>query len=164
MSDNTQEMNAPKRRTKTGETWKRLKKNKLAVLGLITLLLIIFLAIFAEQIAPYSYSEQDYSNTFQGPSKEHWMGTDNYGRDILSRVIFGTRVSLQIGFISLLGGAFIGCVLGAIAGYFGGIVDTLIMRVSDILMSIPRTVLAIAIATTLGAGITNAMIAVAISS
>ena len=153
-----------KKRSQLYETWKRLRKNRLAVLGLVILALIIIMAVFAEQIAPYPYDAQDYSSTFQFPSAEHWMGTDNYGRDIFSRVIYGTRTSLQIGFIALLGGAVVGSVLGAVSGYFGGITDTIIMRFTDILMAIPRTVLAIAIATTLGAGLTNAVIAVAISS
>lgn len=151
-------------RSQVGEVWKRLRKNKLAVLGLVVLAIVILLAIFADFIIPYDYSYQDYSATFQSPSWEHWFGTDNYGRDILSRIIYGTRVSLQIGFISLLGGAFVGCVLGAIAGYFGGWIDTIIMRCSDVLMAIPRIVLAITIASVLGSGLTNAVIAVAVSS
>lgn len=154
----------PKKRSQLGETWKRLRRNRLAVAGLIILALIFLLAIFADFIAPYPYDMQDYSVTFQGPSIQHLFGTDNNGRDILSRIIYGTRVSLQIGFISLLGGALVGCLLGAIAGYFGGVVDTVIMRFNDILMAIPRIVLAISIASALGPGLTNAMIAVAISS
>lgn len=155
---------ATKKRSQAAVVWKRLRKNKLAILGMITLALLILLAIFADVIAPYPYAEQNYSNTLQFPSAKHLMGTDNYGRDILSRVIYGTRISLQIGFISLTLGALMGCILGAIAGFFSGIVDTVIMRFTDILMSIPRTVLAISIATTLGPGLRNAMIAVAISS
>lgn len=153
-----------KKRSHAAETWKRLKKNHLAILGLVILFAIFLLAIFAEQIAPFSYEAQDYSAAFQRPNATHLFGTDNYGRDILSRVIYGTRVSLKIGFISLMGGAFVGCVLGAISGYFGGAVDTVIMRFTDILMAIPRIVLAISIASALGPGLTNAMIAVAISS
>lgn len=153
-----------KKRSQAQETWKRLRKNRLAVMGMVILAVIIFVAVFAEWIAPYPYDEQNYSRTFLFPCLAHPMGTDNYGRDILSRVIFGTRTSLQIGFIALFGGAAVGSVLGAVSGYFGGIVDTVIMRFTDILMAIPRTVLAIAIATTLGAGLTNAVIAVAISS
>lgn len=153
-----------KKRSQASETWKRLRKNRLAVMGLAILALIILLAIFADYIAPYPYELQDYSASFQGPSAQHWFGTDNYGRDILSRIIYGARVSLKIGFISLLGGALVGCLMGAVAGYFGGVLDTVIMRFTDILMAIPRIVLAISIASALGPGLTNAMIAVAISS
>lgn len=153
-----------KKHSQLREIWRRLKKNRLAVFGLCVLILLVFLAVFADVIAPYGYDEQNYAETLQFPSWKHWMGTDNFGRDILSRVIYGTRISLQIGFISLTGGALVGCILGAVAGFFGGAVDTVIMRFTDILMSIPRTVLAIAIATTLGPGLTNAMIAVVISS
>ncbi|MGN1025379.1 MAG: ABC transporter permease [Faecousia sp.] len=156
--------NRNKKRSQTSEIWHRLRKNHLAILGMAILLCIFLLAIFAEQIAPYPYEMQDYSAAFQTPNAEHLFGTDNYGRDILSRVIFGTRVSLKIGFISLMGGAAAGCILGAISGYFGGVVDTVIMRFNDILMAIPRIVLAISIASALGPGLTNAMIAVAISS
>jgi peptide/nickel transport system permease protein len=153
-----------KKRGQGRDIWRRLCKNKLAVFGMIILILLVLLAIFADVVAPYPYDLQNYSVASQFPSWEYPFGTDNYGRDILSRVIYGTRVSLQIGFISLAGGALIGCILGAIAGFFGGWLDTLIMRFNDILMSIPKTILAIAIATTLGPGLTNAMIAVSISS
>lgn len=153
-----------KKRSQASEIWKRLRKNRLSILGLAILALIFILAIFADYIAPYPYDLQDYSAAFQPPSWSHLFGTDNYGRDILSRVIYGTRVSLKIGFISLMGGALVGCLLGAVAGYFGGIIDTIIMRFTDILMAIPRIVLAISIASALGPGLTNAVIAVAISS
>lgn len=153
-----------KKRSQFAEIWHRLCKNRLAVLGMVILLLLVLMAVFADFIAPYPYDYQDYSSTLQFPSAQHWMGTDNYGRDIFSRVVYGTRISLQIGFISLTMGALMGCILGAIAGFFGGVLDTIIMRFTDILMSIPRTVLAICIATTLGPGLVNAMIAVAISS
>lgn len=156
--------NKNKKRSQASETWKRLRKNRLAIVGLAILALIFLLAIFADYIDPYPYDEQDYSAVFQSPCAEHLFGTDNSGRDILSRVIYGTRVSLKIGFISLLGGALVGCFLGAISGYFGGTIDTIIMRFTDILMAIPRIVLAISIASALGPGLTNAMIAVAISS
>jgi len=153
-----------KRRGQGRDIWRRLCKNRLAVFGMIVLALIVLLAIFANVVSPYPYDLQDYGAAFQFPSWAHPFGTDNYGRDILSRVIYGTRISLQIGLISLSGGALIGCLLGAIAGYFGGGLDTFIMRVNDVLMSIPKTILAIAIATTLGPGLVNAMIAVSISS
>ncbi|MCI8516061.1 MAG: ABC transporter permease [Hungatella sp.] len=153
-----------KKRSQWGDIWHRLCRNKLAMFGLFVLVLLVLMAVFADVIAPYGYDDQDYSQMLQFPSAAHPMGTDNFGRDIFSRIIYGTRISLQIGFISLMGSAVVGSILGACAGYFGGAADTVIMRGADILMAIPRTVLAIAIATTLGPGLTNAMIAVAISS
>ncbi len=128
------------------------------------LLILVLLAIFANVIAPYPYDKQNYSEIMQAPSLQHLAGTDEFGRDILSRIIYGSRISLRIGFISLSAGALVGCILGAIAGYFGNMVDNVIMRICDILYGIPRVVLAIAVASTLGAGITSALIAVAVSS
>lgn len=153
-----------KRRGQLADVWKRLCKNRLAVFGLALLVVIVLVALFADIIAPYSYDYQDYSATFTTPCPEHIFGTDNFGRDIFSRVVYGTRTSLKIAFISLAGSALAGCLLGAFAGFFGGVVDTLIMRFCDIMMAIPRMVLAISIATTLGPGLTNAMIAIAVSS
>ena len=146
------------------DVWRRLWKNRMAMFGLCVLVLLVFLAIFADVVAPYGYDEQNYSQMLELPSWQHIMGTDNYGRDIFSRIVYGTRISLLIGFISLAISTVVGSILGACAGYFGGTSDTIIMRGSDILMAIPRTVLAIAIATTLGPGLVNAMIAVAIGT
>jgi peptide/nickel transport system permease protein len=153
-----------RRRSQLADVWRRLLKNQLAVIGMIMLLLLVLVAILADYLAPYPYYLQDYDHMLEGPSRAHPMGTDNFGRDILSRVIYGSRISLRIGFISLVFGALLGSVLGAIAGFFSGYSDTLIMRFIDILMAIPGTVLAIAIATTLGPGLTNAMIAVSVNS
>lgn len=158
------ELGNTRKRSQFYETWKRLVKNRLAMVGLIILALLVLVAIFAEVIAPYPYDKQDYSSVLQSPSLEHLMGTDEYGRDILSRVIYGSRISLYVGIISLAGGALIGCVLGSIAGFFGGMTDNVIMRACDVLHGIPRIVLAIAIAATIGPGITSALIAVAVSS
>lgn len=146
------------------DVWRRLRKNRMAMFGLCVLILLVFLAIFADVVAPYGYDDQNYSQMLELPSWQHIMGTDNYGRDIFSRIVYGTRISLLIGFISLAISTVVGSILGACAGYFGGASDTIIMRGSDILMAIPRTVLAIAIATTLGPGLVNAMIAVAIGT
>ena len=153
-----------KKRSQLYEVWKRLRKNRLAVMGLAILAVLVLCAIFADFIAPYPYDKQDYLAVLQSPSWNHWMGTDEYGRDIFSRVIYGSRISLYVGFISLSGGALMGCIVGSIAGYFGGRVDDVIMRVMDVLNGIPRIVLAIAIAGTIGSGITSALIAVAVSS
>lgn len=153
-----------KKRSQFAEVWRRLCKNRMAMAGLAVLVILVLVAIFADVIAPYDYAEQNYSALHQTPSKEHWLGTDNTGRDILSRIIYGARTSLVVGFVSLLAGGLAGCLLGAVAGYFGGSVETTIMGFCDILLAIPQTVLAIAIASTLGTGIVNAMIAVGISS
>lgn len=157
-------LNTPKKRSQLVDVWRRLCKNRLAVLGMVMLVVIVVVAIFADVIAPYPYDLQDYSATFMKPCKEHLFGTDNLGRDIFSRVVYGTRTSLRVAFFSLAGSALVGCIVGAIAGFFGGVVDTLIMRFCDIMMAIPRMVMAICIATTLGPGLTNAMIAIAVSS
>ena len=157
-SDHTQ------KRSQLSYVWHYLKRDRLAMLGLFGLLVLVFCAIFAPLIAPYDYAMQDYLAMNQPPSLKHLFGTDNFGRDIFSRVVFGARISLMVGFISLAIGAFIGSLLGAVAGYFGRFGETLIMRGCDIMMSIPSTVLAITIATTLGPGLTNAVIALSISS
>ncbi len=146
------------------DVWDRLKKNRLAMIGLIVLILIVLVAIFADFIAPFPYDLQNYSDAKQFPSKKYIFGTDNFGRDIFSRVVYGTRISLKIGFISLSVGAFIGSLLGAISGYFGGWIDSVIMRLTDVLMSIPKVVLAIAISSILGPGLVTSMVAVGISS
>jgi len=153
-----------RKRSQLKEVWRRLRKNPLAIIGLTMLLLLILAAIFADVIAPYPYNKQNYSEVLQVPSLNHLAGTDEFGRDILSRIIYGSRISLRIGFISLSAGALAGCFLGAVAGYFGRLIDNVIMRACDILYGIPRVVLAIAIASTLGPGITSALIAVALSS
>jgi len=153
-----------KKNSQWRDVWRRLRKNRMAMFGLCVLILLVFLAIFADVVAPYGYDDQNYSQMLELPSWQHIMGTDNYGRDIFSRIVYGTRISLLIGFISLAISTVVGSILGACAGYFGGASDTIIMRGSDILMAIPRTVLAIAIATTLGPGLVNAMIAVAIGT
>lgn len=153
-----------KKNSQWRDVWRRLRKNRMAMFGLCVLILLFFLAIFADVVAPYGYDDQNYSQMLELPSWQHIMGTDNYGRDIFSRIVYGTRISLLIGFISLAISTVVGSILGACAGYFGGASDTIIMRGSDILMAIPRTVLAIAIATTLGPGLVNAMIAVAIGT
>jgi len=144
--------------------WKRLKKNKAAMLGLGILIVLIIVAIFAELIAPYGYNEQILINRLQRPSAEYWFGTDSYGRCILSRIIYGTRVSLQVGVISVGIGVIFGAVLGAISGFYVNKVDNFIMRCMDILLAIPDFILAIAIVASLGPGLTNVMIAVGIAT
>ena len=144
-------------------TWKRLAKNKLAVAGLIVLIITALLAVFAPIAAPYGYEEQDLFNTLAGPSRGHWLGTDNLGRDMLSRLIYGGRNSLTLGLISVALAAALGVILGAVSGYYGGKVDMVIMRLLDVLQAVPAILLAIAISATLGPGYMNCILALTIS-
>ena len=153
-----------KRYSLAKETFQRLMKNKLAMFGLFVLCVLVFTAIFADQIAPYSYDEMDFLNAYQPPCKGHIFGTDEFGRDIFSRVVYGSRISLKVGFIAVSIAVVAGGLLGAVAGYYGGWTDNLIMRAMDVIMSIPATLLAISIAAALGAGLTNLMIATGIAS
>ena len=153
-----------KKKSLWGDAWERLRRNRLAMFGLFIVVFFIFLAIFADVIAPYHYDLQNYADALQGPSKAHWFGTDNFGRDILSRIIYGSRASLFVGALAVMISAIVGGVLGTVAGYYGGIIDNVIMRFIDILLAIPATLLAIAIAATLGPGIVNTTIAIGISN
>ena len=128
-------------------------KNKLAVAGSAILLIIIFLAIFAPVIAPYAPEQQDLLKRLQPPSAEHFMGTDKFGRDIFSRVLYGARVSLLVGFVSVVGAITIGTVIGAVAGYFKGFVDSVLMRMVDVVLSIPDIFLLITLVTIFKPGI-----------
>lgn len=157
-------MEENKRLKRFKEIWQRLSKNKLAILGLIIIIVMILIAIFADFIAPYGYDEQDLTIAFQGPGNGHLFGTDEFGRDIFSRVVYGTRISLLIGFVAVAIAVVIGVLLGAISGYYGDKVDNIIMRLMDILLSIPQILLAIAIVAALGNGLFNLMLAVGLSS
>lgn len=125
---------------------------------------MIFLAIIAPEIMPYKIDALDLKNKLQGPSSTHWLGTDELGRDILSRLLYGSRFSLEIGIIGVLVSAGGGIVIGAIAGYFGGTTDNIVMRIMDVLQAMPGIVLAIAISATLGPGLVNCIIALSISA
>lgn len=157
-------MGENKRLKRFKEIWQRLSKNKLAILGLIIIIVMILIAVFADFIAPYGYDEQDLTVAFQGPGNGHLFGTDEFGRDIFSRVVYGTRISLLIGFVAVAIAVVIGVLLGAISGYYGDKVDNIIMRLMDILLSIPQILLAIAIVAALGNGLFNLMLAVGLSS
>lgn len=142
----------------------RLRRNKLAVMGLIIMILLVLIAIFAPWLAPYHFSDQDLLEAFEPPSWKHPLGTDDFGRDILSRIIYGARVSLQVGIFAVSLAMVSGGILGAIAGYYGGRVDGVIMRFMDILLSIPQILLAIAIAAALGPGLLNLTVAVGVAA
>ncbi len=146
------------------DIWTRMKRNRLAMVGLTIIILLVITAIFADYIAPYSYSEQNLANQFQPPSAEHLFGTDELGRDIFSRVVYGSRVSLRVGFISVSISMIIGVAIGAVTGYYGGRVDNIFMRIIDVIQALPDILLAIAIMAALGPGLTNLMIAVGIAA
>ena len=143
--------------------WRRLKKNKAAMLGLIVIILLIMCSVFAPFIAPYGYDDQLLSRRFIFPCKAFPFGTDNLGRDILSRVIYGSRISLAVGLVSVSISVVFGTILGSVAGYYGNVTDNIIMRAIDIVLSIPSILLAISIAAMLGQGLFNLMIAIGVS-
>ncbi|HCL79923.1 MAG TPA: ABC transporter permease [Synergistaceae bacterium] len=152
-----------KRRSPWWEVWRRLRRNKAAVAGMTVVILLLFVAVFAPLIAPYDPNQTNIKIRLQPPSAEHLMGTDNFGRDMFSRVIYGSRISLYVGFIAVGIGAVFGGILGAVGGYYGGRLDNFIMRCMDVLLAIPQIILAIAIVGALGTSLLNLMIAVGIS-
>jgi len=141
------------------DSFKRLKKNKAALFCLGVILFLVLLALFAPVVSPYDPTYQDYASVLAPPSSKHLLGADEYGRDILSRLIYGTRVSLSIGILAQILASVIGITLGAIAGYFGGAVDTLISRIMEIFAAFPDLLFAMAIMTFMGQGIQNLFIA-----
>ena len=145
------------------DIWKELKKNKVAMVSVV-LLAILIIAVLLAPLSPYDPYKLDASQKLQGISSSHWFGTDEFGRDIFSRIVYGARISLLVGFVSVGIAVVVGGTLGAIAGFYGKRVDNVIMRLMDILLSIPQTLLAIAIVAALGTGLVNLMIAVGVSS
>ncbi|MEJ8306460.1 nickel transporter permease [Saccharibacillus sacchari] len=137
-------------------------KNKTALIGLGLVVFFVLLALVAPLIAPFDYKAQVLSDRLKPPSGEHWFGTDDLGRDIFSRVIYGARISLWVGLLSVVGSIVIGTLLGIIAGFYGKWVDMLISRVFDILLAFPGILLAIAIVAILGPSLQNALYAIAI--
>ncbi|MFP5108802.1 ABC transporter permease [Neobacillus sp. C211] len=144
--------------------WKNWKRQKTAFWASLFILLLIIIAAIGPYMAPYDPYKPDYNVMLQGPSKEHIAGTDEYGRDIFSRLLAGARISLTVSFLSVFLGAIGGTLLGLISGYFGGWLDRLIMRSSDVMFAFPDILLAIAIVAILGPGLNNVVIAVAIFS
>jgi len=147
--------------------WRRFRRvflsRGLVVFGMVVILLFIFVAIFAPLIAPYDPNEPDLYNTLQNPTSAHWLGTDSLGRDTLSRIIFGSRTSLEIGLIVVFFACVIGITLGTIAGFYGGWIYVIIMRFVDALMSFPMILLALVIAALLGGGMKNVIISLSIA-
>jgi peptide/nickel transport system permease protein len=148
--------------------WKRFRRvffqRRIVIFGLVVILLLVLAAAFAAWLAPYSPYDQDMRGTLQQPSKAHILGTDSLGRDTLSRLIYGTRTALIVGFTTVGIAVFAGILLGLIAGYFGGAINMIIMRIMDLLISFPMIILALFIAALLGGGIQNIIIALGIGS
>ncbi len=145
-------------------TWRRFTANRLAVAGLLVIIALILTAIFADVIAPYSPTQGVLTDRLQAPSAAHWLGTDEQGRDILSRIIHGSRLTLYIVALVAITAAPVGLLVGTIAGYAGGWVDAILMRITDIFLAFPKLVLALALVSALGPGIENAVLAIAITS
>jgi peptide/nickel transport system permease protein len=135
----------------------------MAWIGIGLLLLIILIAVFAPLLAPYDPLQQNIAYRLEPPSAEFWLGTDSYGRDVLSRLIYGARVSLLVGFVAVMIAMTIGSALGVLAGYVGGVLDRLIMGLVDVLLSFPTLLLGLMVAAMLGASLENLIIAIAIT-
>ncbi|MBS6952310.1 MAG: ABC transporter permease [Enterocloster asparagiformis] len=144
--------------------WREFRKNRSAVLGIVVLALIVIMAVGAGVIAPYDPFEQNYGEALQWPTMQHFFGTDEFGRDIFSRVLYGARISLLVGVVSVAIACIFGSLLGASAGYFAGAYDAVVMRCMDVLLAIPSLLLNISIISALGAGVFNMMLAVGISN
>jgi peptide/nickel transport system permease protein len=144
--------------------WRRFRRNKGAVFGLGVFVAIVVMAVCADFIAPYNPLEQSYAHIMEGPSLDHWLGTDSFGRDMLSRIIYGARIALIVGILAVLLAMVIGVTLGLISGYYGGIIDTVIMRLMDGVFAFPILILAIALMAVMGFGVRNVIIAVAVVS
>lgn len=144
--------------------WLAFKQNKLAMLGLAIVLALVLVAIFAPLIAPYGPTAQDLDSRLSPPSAKHWLGTDELGRDILSRILWGSRITLSIVLLVVATVAPVGLAVGTLAGYFGGWVDAVLMRVTDVFLAFPRLILALAFVAALKPGIENAVLAIAFTS
>lgn len=153
-----------KKRSNVGEIWHRLRKNKLSMICLAVLVIMILGILFANVLSPYDYAEQDLTQRFALPSKEHWMGCDDYGRDLLTRLLVGGRYSLLIAILSVAIGIICGMVIGALCGFFGKRIDSTLMRIMDVIMSIPGMMLAICISVAMGSGVFNTALALAVGT
>lgn len=148
---------------KPNSVWQALRKNRMSWIGIGLLMLIVVAAVFAPWLAPYDPFQQNIAYRLEPPSAEFWLGTDSYGRDVLSRLIYGSRVSLLVGFVAILIAMCIGSALGILAGYLGRVVDQVVMGLVDVMLSFPTLLLGIMVAAMLGASLENLIIAIAIT-
>lgn len=164
VNDNKQNEEIFKKQSQAKEIWRRYKKSKGAVIGLYMLAIILLVIIFADLIAPYEMAtKQHLADKLASPSFQHLFGTDSYGRDVFARVIHGGRTSLSIAMLATISSCILGSTLGAIAGYFGGKVDSIIMRTLDIFMSVPDILFTMAVVFALGANFINLLIALTLA-
>ncbi len=153
-----------KKNSQAKEIWRRFRKSKTAMLGLVLLIFVVGIAVFADVIVPYENAiTQNIPERLQGPSAAHWFGTDEAGRDLFARIVHGSRYSLAIGIITTIVSMIIGGLLGAVAAYYGGWVDNVIMRVTDVIMTVPPILLSLAVVAALGANLRNLLIAITVS-
>lgn len=167
MSELTVERDAvelPESRGFFSDSMERLRENRVVMFCAWFLVLLVFIAIFAPWIAPFDPNEQSLADTLQGPSMKHFLGTDEMGRDLLSRIIYGTRISLSVGLVSQILACSIGVLLGALAGFYGGFIDTLISRTIEIFSAFPSLLFAIGIMFVIGPGVINVFIALGLLS
>lgn len=155
---------AEKKESYFGMILRRLIANKLSLVAMIIFFILVLLAILAPWISPYSYTAMDMAHKLEGPSAAHWLGTDKMGRDLLSRLLYGGRYSIFISLAAVVTQMILGIIFGSAAGFFGGVVDNVIMRILDVVQSIPHTILMIALAASMGSGIVNTILAMGISS
>ena len=154
----------PEQRTRTQEVFRSLAKHRVAFAGILILLFLTAMAVFAPFLAPCDPNEQDLYHVLEGPTAQHLLGTDDVGRDLLSRVIYGSRATLMMGALSTLFSAVIGVLIGLVAGYKGGVVDMVIMRITDTFMCVPAVVLMLVIVSALGPGMQSIVISITILS
>lgn len=148
--------------TPFSEFIRKFRKQKTALVALGFILFLVVLSFTSYHVAPYGINDYDYNSIMQSPTAAHWFGTDEFGRDLFSRIICGTGISLSVGLFSVTIAAVVGTILGLLGGYYGGIIDGVIMRICDALFAFPGIILAIAIVAILGSGMTNVIIAVAV--
>jgi peptide/nickel transport system permease protein len=144
--------------------WRRFRRHRLAMVGVVVLLTLYLVAIFAPQVAPYSPRQQNILNRFKPPSRQHLFGTDLYGRDIFSRVVHGSRISLSVGFVSMGIAVTIGTTIGAVAGYYGGWIDNVLMRFTEIVISFPVLFLILTVVAIIGPSIFNIMAVIGLTA
>lgn len=165
MAENVIPAYPTKKRSQLRGVWTRYRKNRMAVAGLILLIILFAIAICAPMIAPYDkVVDQNLKERFAPMGSAHWFGTDEYGRDMFARIVWGARYSLALGVGSIIISLVFGALIGAVSGYYGGKIDSVIMRLMDILLAIPQTLMAICIIAALGQGVMNLLIAMSAST